>query len=152
MYNPYQHAYELKVTIRWSKLPPDIRGYYDHATRTIWLREDLTVRVANCVLAHEIVHAEFGDDMDSIPDTWQEKVERRCDKIAAQRLIAYPQLVDAIKLSDDPRVWCAELNIMPWVLENYLADLTPQERIRIERDSQRDFDPAILATDYKIHI
>lgn len=137
MYNPYQHAYELKVTIRWSKLPPDIRGYYDHATRTIWLREDLTVRVAHCVLAHEIVHAEFDDNMNGIPDTWRAKIEQRCDTIAAKRLIVWPQLVDAIKAFGDPRAWVAELGIMPWVLENFFRDLTPQERLHLEKETGR---------------
>lgn len=145
VYNPYQHAYDLGVKVAWGKLPAGLRGYYDHPTRTIWLREDLTVRVAHCVLAHEIVHAEFEDEFDSVPEAWRAKAEKRCDKIAAKRLVIWPQLVDAIKASEDPATWCAELSVMPWVLENFFADLTPQERIRLEEETGRSpisYEPA----------
>lgn len=133
------------MEVKWDKLPPNLRGFYDHSTRTIWLREDLTVRVAHCVLAHEIVHVEFEDDMDGLPEHLVLKFERRCDKIAAKRLVAWPQLVDAIKTYDDPRAWVAELSVMPWVLENFFQDLTPQEKIRLEEETGRS--PILYETD-----
>lgn len=135
MYNPYQHAYELGINVAWAKLSPGLRGYYDHPTKTIWLDETLTNRVAHCTLGHEIVHAEFEDVMDDMNEIARAKTEKRCDKIAAKRLVVWPQLVDAIKISDDPMYWVAELGIMPWVLENFFADLTPQERIRLEQET-----------------
>lgn len=125
------------MTVKWGKLPNNLRGYYDNATRTIWLREDLSVRVAHCVLAHEIVHAEFEDDLEGISEAWVAKIEKRCDKIAAKRLVVWPQLMESIKAYDDPAVWCSEMSVMPWVLENFFADLTPQERVKLEEDAGR---------------
>ncbi len=137
MYNPYQHAYELGITVAWGELRPGIRGYYDHATKTIWLSKYLSDRVARCTLAHEIVHAEYEDEMDGLSESWRAKIEKRCDSMAAKRLVVWPQLVEAIKLHEDPRAWVAELSIMPWVLENFFADLTPQERLRLEKETGR---------------
>lgn len=145
MYNPYQHAYELGINVAWGKLSPGLRGYYDHITKTIWLSESLSNRVAHCTLAHEIVHAEYEDEMDGLSEATKAKIEKRCNKIAAQRLVVWPQLVDAIKTFDDPRSWVAELGVMPWVLENFFADLTPQKRIRLEQETGKSpisYEPA----------
>lgn len=83
------------------------------------------------------MHAEFEDDLGGIPEHWVSKIEKRCDRIAAKRLIVWPQLVDTIKTYDDPATWCAELSVMPWVLENFFRDLTPQERVRLEEETGR---------------
>lgn len=129
MYNPYQHASELGITVKWAKLDKGVQGFYEHAKNTIWLSVALTFREARCVLAHEIVHAEFEDEK---PGGQDEKVELRCDKIAASRLIYIPQLIKAMKDSANPKDWCAELTVMPWVLEHFLQDITPQERIDLQ--------------------
>lgn len=137
MYNPYQHAYDLKLNVAWGLLDPGLRGYYDHTTKTIWLSKYLTDRVSRCTLAHEIVHAEFEDEVDDLTETQRAKMEKRCNSIAAKRLVVWPQLVEAIKTYEDPRAWVAELSVMPWVLENFFNDLTPQERVQLEKETGR---------------
>lgn len=136
MYNPYQHAAELGVQVRWAVLDKRVQGFYEHDEQTIWLSESLTFREARCVLAHEIVHAEFADQGASAAS---EKVELRCDKIAASRLIYIPQLIRAMSEYEDIKAWCAELCVMPWVLEHYLQDITPQERIDLQQRTGRRF-------------
>lgn len=138
MYNPYQHAAQLGLTVLWKKLSGTLMGYYDHSERTIWVDEDLNFRQAKCTIAHEIVHAEFSDTEEQMGhEIFGPKMELRCDKIAAKRLIFTPQLVDAMREYDDPRIWCAELCVMPWALDHFLEDLTPQERIYLEKATGR---------------
>lgn len=142
MYNPYQHAAELGVTVRWGSLGANVQGFYDHAANTIWLNEALGFREARCVLAHEIVHAEFagtGQEAD------KESVELRCDKIAASRLIYIPQLMQVMVEVEDARYWCAELGVMSWVLKHFLQDLTPQERLDVQKHTGRVLEVQTLA-------
>lgn len=139
MYNPYQHAAQLGVTIRWKKLSGTLMGYYDHETLTIWVDEALNFRQQKCTIAHEIVHAEFADTEEQRShEIYGPKMELRCDKIAAKRLVFTPQLIDAMREYEDPKAWCAELCVMPWVLDHFLEDLTPQERIHLEKATGRN--------------
>lgn len=134
MYNPYQHASELGVAVKWGNLGETVQGFYDHQQNTIWLSEALGFREARCVLAHEIVHAEFTD---TGLEADKASVELRCDKIAASRLIYIPQLMKAMVEVPEARYWCAELGVMPWVLKHYLQDITPQERIDLQKHTGR---------------
>ncbi|WP_396278480.1 ImmA/IrrE family metallo-endopeptidase [Glutamicibacter creatinolyticus] len=56
-------------------------GYYDHTTRTIWLRPNLAYLQARSVLAHELAHAKLGHSGQC------ETQERAAEASAAQQLI-----------------------------------------------------------------
>lgn len=138
MYNPYQHASALGITIKWEKLDGTLMAYYDHDKTTIWVHEALNFRQQKCAIAHEIVHAEFADTAEQMShEVYGKKMELRCDKIAAKRLVYTPQLIEAMREYDVPKAWCAELCIMPWVLDHFFEDLTPQERIHLEEQTGR---------------
>ena len=75
------------ITLEYTDLSHlDRDGDYHHATRTIRLQEGMTRRLKRSVLAHELVHAHFGD----VPSAFgpvNAKMERRADELAARYLI-----------------------------------------------------------------
>lgn len=105
----HRHAYQLQLLIRCSTPGPG-----------------LPKRVERCVVAHEIVHAEYGDQ----PTTdrhWHARREARCNRIAADRLINEEELIAAMRATQDPRQVALDLNVTSWFLEAYLnnhPDLT----------------------------
>ena len=52
-YDPYTHAHTLGVDIVWGTPGHGMLGRYDHASRTITLREGMRTRQERSVLAHE---------------------------------------------------------------------------------------------------
>ena len=53
-------------------------GRYDHASRTITLREGMRTRQERSVLAHELVHAVRGDEHDAWDASYSARRERSC--------------------------------------------------------------------------
>lgn len=69
------------------------KGWYDHPTHTISIRDDLRAANYRCVLAHELAHAVAGDVPTGI-DHFDQRMERSADMMAASLLIdrdAYAQ-------------------------------------------------------------
>lgn len=85
-YDPWSHAYELRLNIVEADLPPAVNGEYRHRDRTIILRRGLTARAARCTLAHEIQHALAGDEP-TCSTVLQRKAERLASRRAAWMLI-----------------------------------------------------------------
>lgn len=122
MYDPFAHAEALHLRILIKDPGNNNDGYYDHRTRTIWLRPGMTYRAQRSTLAHEIIHAQFEDEPTCDP-VWHAKRERRCDNIAAQRLLrdADPRHVSGIT---DLAEWCRIYDVLPWVITTYLERQT----------------------------
>ena len=86
-YDPYTHAHTLGVDIIWGAPGHGMLGRYDHANRTITLREGMRTRQERSVLAHELVHAVRGDEHDAWDASYSARRERSCDLLAAENLI-----------------------------------------------------------------
>lgn len=120
-YDPFQHAEDLGLRVEWGDPGPGIAGLYEHHSLTITLSAGLSPRAARCVLAHEIVHHEYGDEptMDAV---WHAKRERRCNRIAAARLVDDDEFAAAVAASEDPGQWCLDLSVTSWILKAYMAE------------------------------
>lgn len=118
-YDPWSHADALGIPVRYR---PGLawEGLWHHGT--ILLRPGLTRRVERSVLAHEIVHAEH-DDQPTTDTVTHTRQERRADRIAAERLITPADLRAAQRISDDPGMWCHELDVTGWILTARLGAL-----------------------------
>jgi len=57
-------------------------GRYDHASRTITLREGMRTRQERSVLAHELVHATRGDEHDAWDALYSARRERACETVS----------------------------------------------------------------------
>ena len=93
-YDPYTHAHALGVDIIWGTPGQGILGRYDHASRTIILREGMLTRQERSVLAHELVHATRGDEHDAWDALYSARRERACDLKAAENLSALAYELD----------------------------------------------------------
>lgn len=111
-YDPWAHAEELELPVHHI---PDLVQHGLWHRGMILIREGLPRRVARCVLAHEIVHAEH-DDQPTRDCLVHTKQERRADRIAAQRLVTDDDLHDVMRWTGDPGLWCLELDITGWIL------------------------------------
>lgn len=79
-------AAQAGVRIKYTSLPEDRDGEYNHSRRLIRLRSGMNARLHRSVLAHELAHAVFGD----VPSRFgpvAAKQERRAEEWAALRLI-----------------------------------------------------------------
>lgn len=122
MYEPWDHAHQLGVLITHHPLAGNLRGRYLHRRRLIILRPGMTSVEERSVLAHELVHAEFGDE--DTPDLarWR-RYEWRADRIAARRLISMESFLRACALHSHARLIAMELGVSPWVVRAFSKDL-----------------------------
>lgn len=123
MYDPYQHAHELSVTIIHASPGPGLKGLYTgkhNGVPTVYIRPGLTAREERSVLAHELVHVEH-DDQPTTDHAWSARRERRCDRIAAQRLINRDHLIQLAATYPDKGVWAIELGVTGYLLDTYLT-------------------------------
>lgn len=125
MFNPWRYLGERlpDVEVIWKHLPGDIRGLTDG--RRIWLDPRMTQAQRRCVVAHETVHCERGVPADA-------KEERRVDRIAARRLIALDQLVDALLWTRHTAELVDELWVDSAAFVALVQSLTPHERAWID--------------------
>ncbi len=114
-YDPHQHADEMGIEIVYRRLRT-ANGLWIPEARTIFLQPRLHRVHERSVLAHELVHAEFGDVGRS---AFQ---ERRADRIAARRLVQNDELRRAARLSDDPGAWALEIGVTDHMLDIFLRD------------------------------
>jgi hypothetical protein len=115
-YDPWNHAHDLGVNVEWGETHGNLGLWDGH---TIRLAPDLNRREERCVLAHEIVHAEFEDEPTS-DHFWHARREARCDRLAATRLICPNRLLELAATTEDMGIWALELGVTGWLLEAYL--------------------------------
>lgn len=117
-YDPYEHIANMDVYLEWGDPGLGNAGLYIHEQKLIILKRGMSHRQERCVLTHEIVHAQFGDSLldSTIANT---KVERRTNRLTAEKLVNKKHLLELIKTSPDPGKWCLELEITPDVLEAF---------------------------------
>lgn len=115
-YDPHTHAAALRLRVDYGDPGPGRNGLYTQGR--IILRPGLTRRVERCVLAHEIVHAEY-DDRPTPDPVWHAKREHRADRIAAHRLIHPNDLAQASRTTTDPGRLALDLDVTAWILQAY---------------------------------
>lgn len=79
-YNPWAHAQQLGVTVRYANLP-EMWGATD-GDGVVWISSDLSSRETRSTLAHELVHVELGHRSRQSRET-----EDFVELIAARRLV-----------------------------------------------------------------
>ena len=122
-YDPWSHAYELRLDIIEGDLPPCVNGEYRHRDRTVILRRGLSQRAARCTLAHEIQHALAGDEP-TCSTTMQRKAELLASRRAAWMLIDPYEYAQAEHERDGHQASMAhDLNVTVKVLRDWQAVL-----------------------------
>lgn len=116
-YDPWLHVDYMNIPVEWGDPGGDGLGLW--TGHSIILDAGLRAREARCVLAHEIVHAEFEDEP-TRDHVWDARRETRCNRIAAERLINPIRLKELAATTDDIGIWAIELNVTGWILEAYL--------------------------------
>ncbi len=125
IYSPWQElAARPHLTLEWAdRLPSRVLGHYVHARGLIRLRAGMARHQARCVLAHELRHAEYGDEW---PSTFHEK---RADLEAARLLIDPHALADAAVIhARHLPAMARELRVTKKMLEVRIQHLHPAER------------------------
>jgi len=114
-YDPFEHATEMGIEIIHRRLTT-ANGLWVPDHRVVFLQPRMHRVHERSVLAHELVHAEFGDV------GREESQERRADRLAARRLIRRVDLHRATKISDDPGVWAMEIGVTEHLMSTYMQD------------------------------
>ncbi|MHC9693217.1 ImmA/IrrE family metallo-endopeptidase [Corynebacterium diphtheriae] len=90
-------------------LDDGLNGQYLHHRRLILLRQGLDPWTRKSILAHELGHAYYGDDINGDP-----RLERRADQFAAQILITTAEYKSAEMLyGGNPGAIAYELGVTP---------------------------------------
>lgn len=111
-----------------------VSGWWDPDRRTIWVDPGLSQAERRSTIAHELVHAERGDESCAAVSDWHEqKQERAVDQEAARRLITLEQLVDALLWTRDLGELAEELWVDVETLRTRLAHLHPAEKHYVRR-------------------
>lgn len=107
------------------------RGRYYHQQRLVVIHPDLTQAERRSTLAHELVHAERGDE--PCVSGWHEgKQERLVSELAARQLISLDRLTDALRWSQDEHELAEELWVDADTVRARLDTLTITEQDHIE--------------------
>lgn len=78
-------AESMGVTLR--RHSGGVKGWYDHATRTISTRRGMSIQQYRSTLAHELGHAHYGDTPTG-NGHFDQRQERRANEYAARLLIS----------------------------------------------------------------
>lgn len=122
MYDPHQHAEELGVHIIYHPPGNGLTGLYvgqRNGAPTVLLKPGMSEREERSTLAHELVHVEH-DDLPTLDHTWHARRERRCNRVAAERLIDRSALLCLASAYEDRGVWALELGVAGYLLDAYL--------------------------------
>lgn len=103
-------------------------GVVDLRTRTITLCPTLLQDERRSTLTHELVHLERGSPCD--PGDWE---EREVARLAADRIITLPALVEAVKWSDHLAEQALELWVDEDTVRVRLRNLTDRERAELSQ-------------------
>ena len=122
MYEPWEHARDIGVRVEHHPLAGNMRGRYFHRQGLIILRPGMSTVEERSVLAHELVHAENGDQDTRDAVTWA-RFEWRANRTAALRLITMDGFLRACALHTHPRLIALELGVSPWVVRAFSRDL-----------------------------
>lgn len=98
-----------------------VYAIYEYDTHTIKMRYGVKPIHRRCLLAHEIIHAQYRDHLTRLT---YHAAEHRADLEAAHNLIDPYQLDDLQRWKpDSPHAWCIELGVTPHILQVYLQSL-----------------------------
>lgn len=110
------------VVVEWIRPHPRAPGATNGAD-VIWLDPRMSQVERRCVLAHELVHLEYGHRGCQPP-----AVEREVRAEAARRLVHMDELVPAVRWSRSLDELADELWVTPLVAQDRLAGLSDEER------------------------
>lgn len=115
-----QRCAELGLRVRWTNLPDNLSGCYDHTTSTIWLRNGEPEWMSVPTLMHELIHAHRGDNGHQA-----ESVEKAIDRMVARMLITEQEyeLAERISGGRGSGAIAVELDLPHWVVAAYRAEL-----------------------------
>lgn len=135
-YSPWRALSRLPhVTLAVTRLPRG-KAWWLPTEDAIVLDDRLGRVERRCALAHELAHAEAGDvALCAGPDAPRLALrqERRADRIAAERLIALDDLVDALLWARSQGETAEQLDVEVNVLHTRLTLLAPAEHDYIEQ-------------------
>lgn len=114
------------VTVHWAALPPGLLGA--SAGTDIWMEKRQLQVERRCTLTHELVHLDMEHD-GCYPHLESEHVVRR---VTARRLLSPHQLVPVAQWTQSVEEAADELWVTPEVLRDFMASLSPVERLMIE--------------------
>ncbi len=124
-YHPWRALRALAhVTLRWERLPDEVRGYTEPCGTEIVLDVDLTQAERRSTLTHELIHVEDG----LVPEACDGYEERRVRLLAARRLITFDALVDAMLWATNEWELAEELWVDEDTVVARIEGLTDTER------------------------
>ena len=115
-------------------LPPPYRAVTDGTD--IWMSTKLLQVERRCTLTHELVHMDLGHD-----GCQDEVVEARVRRVTARRLLSAHQLVPVAQWTQSVEEAADELWVTPEVLRDFMASLSPVERLMVECAVRRAREP-----------
>ena len=118
--------------MKFGHLEDGCLGAWDPETGTIWLAHGLTQTERRSTLAHEMVHAERGDEPCGY-ELADHKQERSVDRIASRRLIQLEHLAEALAWAQDEWEVAEALWVDVDTVRTRIEHLTEDERDHIER-------------------
>jgi hypothetical protein len=116
-------------TLHFAHLPDGILGHTDFRRRTITLAHGLTQAERRSTLEHELHHVDRGP----APQWRREYEERVVDDLAARRLIAFDDLLEAMVWSYDEHEVAEELWVDVGMVRARMRGLTDEESVELER-------------------
>lgn len=121
------------VTVRFEDPGPGLRGRAVFATSTVFLHPDLLGFEIGDTLTHELIHLDRGPAHGEPGSRYVEREERIVELLTAQRMIAFSQLLDAARWTDDLDELAFELWVHPDTVEIRLQHLADDERHELGR-------------------
>lgn len=119
----------IKVVVE--NIGPDLCGYYDHTTQTVYISEALSPRERHCTLVHELIHAEQGHEpAGSLPEHLAREI--MVEQETARRLISFPQLMWAVTYHGSGITTAEALGVPPEVYFSRILAMTRAEQIVFE--------------------
>jgi Zn-dependent peptidase ImmA (M78 family) len=128
-YHPWRHLDGLGLDVAYADLGGDA-GCWDPDNELIWLDKQLTQAERRSTLAHELVHAERGDE--PCITGWHERhQERPVEREAARRLIELDDLMDALAYCMSLDEVAVELHVDRAILDARIEMLDEEDRVAI---------------------
>lgn len=130
-WHPWRHAAEHYPDVIISchrELPEQMWGLTNFSLRKVWICKRLRQVHRRCTLTHELIHLERGP----VPPHLQADEERIVDELAARRLIELPDLIEALRWTQDPTELAEGLWVDRSTLKTRMNTLDPVEVANIE--------------------
>lgn len=135
-YSPWNDlAAREDITFGVTRLPSG-QAWWLPDRRAIVMDDRLTRIERRCALAHELAHADMGDeDCARINSRVDSKQEKRADNTAALRLVELDDLIDALKWSSHLDEVATDLEVTRYYLDirMHIARVHPAERAYLRR-------------------